>query len=84
MPSLEIVGYLAGAFVAVSLSPQVIKSWKTKSTKDISLGWTMSYLIGLILWLIYAFGIKSWPLFTMTVVEATMALSLLLLKLKHG
>ena len=81
--SFEIVGYLAGLLVAVSLSPQLIKSWKTKSTKDISVAWTLTYLSGLILWIIYAYGIQSWPLFAMTIFEAAMAASLLFLKLKY-
>ncbi len=39
MNHTELLGFAAGSFVAVSLLPQAIKSWKTKSTKDISLLW---------------------------------------------
>jgi len=35
--ALDFVGYLAGFIVAIALAPQVIKAWRTKSTKDISL-----------------------------------------------
>ena len=41
------IGYLAGIIVAISLSPQLIKAWKTKSTKDISIIWTLTYMAGL-------------------------------------
>lgn len=34
---IDILGYVAGTLVVVSLLPQTIKSWKTKSTRDISL-----------------------------------------------
>jgi uncharacterized protein with PQ loop repeat len=34
---IEIVGHIGAAIVASALVPQVIKSWKTKSTEDISL-----------------------------------------------
>jgi uncharacterized protein with PQ loop repeat len=34
---VELIRFIAGAFVATSLFQQVIKSWITKSTKDISI-----------------------------------------------
>ncbi|MBI5001906.1 hypothetical protein HZC31_00820 [Candidatus Woesearchaeota archaeon] len=34
---IDILGYVAGILVVISLVPQVIKSWTTKSTRDISL-----------------------------------------------
>ena len=35
--NMEILGYLSGALITVALLPQVLKSWKSKSTKDISI-----------------------------------------------
>ena len=78
---IEIIGYLAGATVAVSLMPQVIKSWKTRSTKDISVPWMLIYLFGLILWVIYGVGISSLPMIITISIEALLVLSLLMLKL---
>jgi len=80
----ELVGYAAGMIVAISLAPQVIKSWKTKSTQDISLGWTLIYASGLLLWIAYGFLIGSWPLMLTVTVEFLMAESLMILKIKHG
>lgn len=80
---IELIGYLAGAIVAISLTPQVIKSWKTKSTKDISITWTLLYLTGLTLWVIYGFGITSYPIMITVTIEALLAISLLILKLKY-
>ena len=49
MAYIDIMGYIAGALVVASLLPQVIKSWKTKSTKDISiLRYTLYEIVGLI------------------------------------
>ena len=47
---LEIVGYLAGFIVAVALTPQVIKAWRTKSTKDVSITWNLILMAGLLIW----------------------------------
>jgi uncharacterized protein with PQ loop repeat len=45
---IELIGYLAGIIIAISLTPQVIKSWRTKSTKDISTLCTLVYITGLV------------------------------------
>ena len=84
MVNFEIIGYLAGSIVAISLTPQVIKAWRTKSTKDISIIWTLIYVIGLTLWVVYGFGIRSFPLMITVSIETLMALSLLILKIRHG
>ncbi len=84
MASLEIFGYLAGFIVALSLTPQVIKSWKTRSTKDISLLWTPIYVLGLSLWYPYAFSITSWPLIVTVTIEIGLAITLLTLKIRYG
>ena len=83
MVNFEIIGYIAGATIAASLSPQVIKSWKSKSTKDISIAWTMIYMTGLFLWVIYGVGIKSYPIIAMMTIEFLMATSLFVLKTKY-
>lgn len=82
--ALEIVGYLAGFIVAIALSPQVIKAWKTKSTKDISITWNLTLITGLILWVVYAIANAVVPLAIFASVEALMATSLLILKMKYG
>ena len=81
---IEMTGYLAGLLAAVALSPQVYKSWKTKSTKDVSLGWTLIYISSLLFYEIYGIGINSYPLIIMTELEIFLALALIGLKLKHG
>ncbi len=81
---IELIGYIGAGLIAVSLVPQVLRSWKTKSTKDISIQWTLIYLTGLIIWIGYGFGISSMPLILMTSVEAALTASLLYLKLRYG
>ncbi|MBI2676234.1 MAG: PQ-loop repeat-containing protein [Candidatus Aenigmarchaeota archaeon] len=83
MAELEIVGYLAGFLVAVALSPQLIKTWKTKSTKDISILWTLIYMTGLLLWVIYAIVNRIVPLAIFTTIEFSMATALFIFKLLY-
>ena len=83
MANLDIIGYLAGFLMAISLSPQLIKAWKTKSTKDISIMWTMFVMIGLILWIIYAISNKIMPLLIFASIEFSMTFLLFVLKIKY-
>jgi MtN3 and saliva related transmembrane protein len=80
---LEVVGYIAGLLVALALAPQLIKIWRTKSAKDLSFVWTTSFLIGLILYIIYAGMNQVWPLFVFTIIEALMVITLIILKIKY-
>jgi MtN3 and saliva related transmembrane protein len=80
----DIIGYAGGALIAVSLLPQVYKSWKSKSTEDISLVWTIIYASGICLYLAFAWMTDIMPFLVFGTIELFLALSLLYLKLRHG
>jgi len=84
MDIIQLTGYLAGLIIAVSLTPQVIKAWKTKSTKDISILWNIIYISGLLLFLVYGFGIKELPILVAGTIEVTLASSLIIAKIIYG
>ena len=81
---MDILGYVAGLLVVSSLLPQTIKSWRTKSTRDLSLWRYVIYATGLLLWVTYAVLIKNGPVAVMNSVGLVLALSILWLKLKYG
>jgi len=76
----EIIGFIAGFLVSIALLPQVIKTWKSKSSKDISLYWTIILMSGLFLWIVYAFIYWILPLFIFGLVEFSMVLTLFVFK----
>ena len=78
---IEVIGFLAGILGAIAISPQVIRAWKTKSTNDLSAPWIFVALTSLILWIVYGFGINSFPLIIMSSLEAALMVSLLFLKI---
>lgn len=84
MAYVDIMGYVAGLLVVLSLLPQTIKSWRTKSTKDLSLWRYIIYCAGLILWVGYAILIQNGPVAVMNGLGFLLALSILYLKIKHG
>jgi MtN3 and saliva related transmembrane protein len=84
MEPIEFLGFTAGGLVAISLLPQLIKSWKTKSTKDIAISWTLINLAGQILWIAYGVFISSISLVTTSSITLMMTISLIVLKLRFG
>ncbi|HLC71597.1 MAG TPA: SemiSWEET transporter [Candidatus Nanoarchaeia archaeon] len=82
--NIDVLGYIAGILVVISLLPQVIKSWKTKSTQDISLWRYVTHVTGLVLWITYAFIIGNMPVALTNGVGLILASVVLCLKVKYG
>lgn len=83
MPIVDIIGYAAGFFILISIIPQIIKSWKTKSTKDLSLPKYIIYTSGVLLWLIYGIVITNGPMILINSINIVLASSMLYLKLRY-
>jgi MtN3 and saliva related transmembrane protein len=55
------LGYLAGFLTVVSFIPQVVRTWRTKETKDLSVK-TFTILVAAgALWLVYGILTSDWP-----------------------
>jgi MtN3 and saliva related transmembrane protein len=55
MLSPELLGYIAGTCTTLAFLPQVLKTYRTKSAKDVSVTMFIVYTIGILLWI--TFGI---------------------------
>ena len=80
---IEIIGYCAAFLTTVAFLPQVIQSWRTKDLSGISLGMYSLFTAGVGLWLVYGLIIEKWPLILANALTFALALSILLLKLRH-
>ena len=81
---IDYLGFLAGFTTTVSFLPQVIRVYKTKSGRDISL-WTMALLsFGVFLWLIYGSLIMSLPIIIANAVTLVLVSAILVLKLYYA
>jgi MtN3 and saliva related transmembrane protein len=58
----EFVGLAAGILTTLSFLPQVIRIFKTQSTKDISLSMYLIFCTGVCLWFAYGLLINSWAI----------------------
>jgi len=61
MTGIDTLGMIAGTISAITFLPQVIKTWKSKSAKDISVLMFSFATISVVLWLIYGILINNWP-----------------------
>lgn len=78
------VGLTAGILTTISFLPQAIKTWKTKSTKDISLAMFLCFCLGVMLWVLYGFYTKNLPVFLANFATFILAFSILVCKLRYG
>lgn len=83
MENVEILGFLAAVLTTGAYLPQVYKTWKLKSTKDISLTMYAAMFTGVVLWLVYGIFYNSYPIIIANAVTAILILFVLLLKLKY-
>ena len=58
----NIVGYIATIVSTITFLPQVMKTWKTKSTKDFSVAMILLGVLGSFLWLVYGIFLKAFPI----------------------
>jgi len=80
---IEIIGYCAAFLTTIAFLPQAIQSWRTRDLSGISLGMYSLFTAGVGLWLIYGLFIEKWPLILANMLTFALALSILLLKLRH-
>lgn len=78
------IGLLAGALTTIAFLPQVVKTWRTRSTRDISLGMFLVLTTGVALWLLYGLLLGDLPLVAANSVTFLLAAIILYFKLRHG
>jgi len=83
MDTITIIGLIAAAFTTISLFPQLIKVWKTKSTKDISTGMFSLFCCGVFLWFIYGVYVNDLPIMIANSLAFIQALIILIFKAKY-
>lgn len=83
MQTTELFGYLAATLTTVSFVPQVIQVWRTKHTKDISLGMYSIFTAGIAVWLVYGIMLGSMPIIIANCITFILAGSVLAMKLKY-
>ena len=79
-----VIGLIAGACTTISFLPQVIKIFRTRETKDISMIMYLILATGIFLWTIYGILIESLPVILANGISFVLASIVLILKIKYG
>jgi MtN3 and saliva related transmembrane protein len=83
MDTITVIGLIAALFTTVSLSPQLVKVWKTKSTKDISTGMFTLFAGGVLLWFVYGVLVGDLPIILANSLAFVQAVVILAFKVKY-
>lgn len=78
------VGLAGGIGTTVSFFPQVLKAYKSKHTRDLSLPMIILQMFGIVCWLSYGIFLKDFPIIAANTVSLFSMSTLFLLKLKFG
>jgi len=83
MDTITLVGFIAGTLTTVAYVPQVVRSWKLKETKDISLSMLVLYAVGVSLWFVYGIWTNALPIIAANGISLVLILVLLGIKLRY-
>lgn len=83
MPFVDILGYSAGAITSLTFLPQVIKTWKAKSAKDVSLLMFIIAAVNEVMWIVYGVLLNNWVIILTNAIVLAMSLIMIFLKLKY-
>jgi MtN3 and saliva related transmembrane protein len=82
MDAIQFVGLAAGMLTTIAFLPQVIKTWKSRSAKDLSLGMFSMFCLGVALWLAYGILVMDIPVIAANLLTLMLASTLLFFKLR--
>lgn len=78
----ETLGIVAGLLTTGSFLPQVIKTWRTRAVRDLSLRMYLSLSAGVFLWLLYGLRVGSLSIILANSVTFALAVAILVMKLR--
>ncbi|OIP72845.1 MAG: hypothetical protein AUK48_10915 [Oscillatoriales cyanobacterium CG2_30_44_21] len=84
MNFIDILGFAAAFLTTTAFLPQVLKVWRSQSTKDISLPMLITFIVGVTLWLVYGVIVKAAPIIIANAITLTLNLLILRFKIQHG
>jgi MtN3 and saliva related transmembrane protein len=84
MINIDLIGSLAAMLTTASFLPQVWQVWKTRQTKDVSLGMYAIFTLGIALWLVYGLLLGTWPIIIANGITLLLAGTILAMKFRFG
>lgn len=82
METIDIIGLIGALLSGVTFFPQVYRTWKLKSARDLSLSMILIILLSNVTWLVYAFNKQDIAIISANFFVGSCALTILYFKLK--
>ena len=80
----EWLGAIAATLTTASFVPQAMKTIHTRDTSGISLWMYVAFTVGVTFWFGYGLLLHSWPMIVSNAITFVLAMTILVLKLRHG
>ena len=84
MADKEILGFLGGALITAAFIPQVWRLFKIRSAHEISLPFTLLFLVGGMFWLAYGVLLSLPPVILWNAITLVLVSAMLYAKVKYG
>lgn len=80
----EWFGAIAATLTTLSFVPQAVKTIRSRDTSGISLWMYIAFTIGVAFWFGYGLLLHSWSMIVSNAITFVLAMTILVLKLRHG
>jgi MtN3 and saliva related transmembrane protein len=84
MELITLIGVTAGALTTASFFPQVVKTWRSRHTKDISAHMFGLLFLGILLWTVYGVLRADFPVILANGISLVLVSVMLVFKLRYG
>ena len=84
MREADFIGGVATVLAIVSLVPQVVRTWRTRSAVDLSSSWLGIAAISMVLWIAYGTLLTAWAIVVANATTLFLVLLLIVMKLRFG
>ena len=78
------LGYVAGMVTVASFLPQVVRAWRTRRTRDLSLASLALLITAGSMWILYGALSRDWPVVATNSGMVGLLVLLAAAKVKHG
>jgi len=78
------LGYVAGMVTVASFLPQVVRAWRTRQTRDLSLASLALLITAGSMWILYGALSRDWPVVATNSGMVGLLVLLAAAKVKHG
>jgi MtN3 and saliva related transmembrane protein len=82
MDLMTLIGLTAGFITTTGFIPQIVKGYRTRSMRDVSLTMPLVLMVGMTLWLIYGIYLRDVPIIFWNAVAIGLNGVLVLLKVR--